>query len=156
MTRLSSWACLLLTCVACNEEKSREPLPDWQEGYESGSDPTSETDTDTVIQIGKAKDAPEEAFALGMPETITYPYRLRELGTGDAPCAAGGDFVSEVTCVLDINELDLNLLGFGHNIIAPISMCDFVLIHPYIFENWETRPRPHRGIVGGRRERRRR
>lgn len=138
--------------VACAGETEREALPDWSDWYESdgtgapdaGGEPDAGGDLDTdgeasrdteLIQEGKTEDLPEHAFGIGIPESVDYPYRLRELGTIDSPCVAGGQYKPEVTCILEVNELDLWVLGFAYDVVTPKGLCDFVTNNSYIFKN---------------------
>jgi hypothetical protein len=121
-----------------DNDSERAALPDWSDGYEKSS-------ADGGISTGgsdggdvASKSFPDNSFGIAIPETITHPIRLRVLDTKNYPCAiAQGASKADITCIIDINELDLYVLGLAYNIVAPKGMCDFVEYHSFIFENFE-------------------
>lgn len=129
----------LLACAglallsACSSEADREALPDWSEGYEeiipySGADGGVEP----------PEDFPEDSFGIGISADITYPIRIHQLNTPNQACSVKqGSPEAEITCVIEMDELDLYALGLKYDIVAPEGMCDFVFYSSYMFENFE-------------------
>ena len=78
----------LVWTTACDDDNdsTRDPLPDWSDGYGQGvDDPSIQIpDNDNIIE-GLTQDLPEDAFGLGIPEPIPgqtegylgWPVRLR-------------------------------------------------------------------------------
>lgn len=131
---LASLVCALLACSKKSTE--REPLPDWSDGYEHDA-PTPGGGDGGVGPGPERPDAPPDSFALLVSSETEYPTRLRRAGTND-PCAVSrGARREAIDCVLDVNELDLNALGFAVDVVAPDSLCDFILYEGFLFENWE-------------------
>jgi hypothetical protein len=119
--------------LACDDKQTREPLPDWSAGYDIAA-PDAGLDYDA-----RRGGVPAGGFGIVIPDDVKYPHRLYEEGTNDAPCAVtlGDQLHKDIRCMFDMNELDLNVLGFKFDIIAPVGGCDFVLYSPYIYDSWE-------------------
>ena len=142
---------LALSVVAgCDDtEKDREPLPDWSEGYDIGrfdidagpSDSGAGSDSDSGVV--RHPDVPPGHFALAIPEDTPYPIRLRRTGSNNAPCSfpAAGER-NEITCTLDMDELDLWVLGLKYDVVVPEGMCDFLYYRSYMYANWKVGPGP--------------
>lgn len=135
---LAGW--FIGTVSACKqEEDTREPLPDWSQGYQ---DPVPSTDGGvSVVRPNDGsvppRDFPVDSFGIGIPMDITYPIRIRRLNTNANPCVvAQGSSDADIECIIDMDELDLNYLGLKYDIIAPRGMCDFVRYSSYIFQNF--------------------
>lgn len=113
---------LTLGCVVgCQEEGAQEPLPDWSDGYEIAP-----------ADGGYAGALPEDvSMAITVPADVQYPVRLYRDGTDDEPCvvdADSDDFAErDIHCTMDMNELDLFVLGVRFDTLAAPGMCDFVL-----------------------------
>ena len=126
----------VLLLIGCTEDNEKESLPDWSDGYQN--DDLIDESPDTDIIQGYTSDLPGDSFGLGVPWDTPYPVRLRMLDSDDTPCAAGGDYDNEVTCIMEMNELDLWVLGMAYEIVAPEGMCDFIWYGSYMFENWKS------------------
>lgn len=122
--------------LSCTDDKSIEPLPNWEEGYENYKEDDQLEENLNTIQVGKSEAFPSDEFGIAMSDDLDYPFRMRRLGTEDTPCATGDGDDRDITCVLDLDELDLFLLEMSFEIHVPEDKCDFVLIAPYIFQNW--------------------
>jgi hypothetical protein len=132
-----------LTCAcsialtACSTDDDREELPDWHDGYENipdGGIPTGDPDGGDV----PSKGFPENSFGIAITSSITYPIRLHILDTKKTPCAvAQGASKPDISCILEMDELDLFYLGLRFNIVAPEGMCDFVRYDSFMFENFK-------------------
>ncbi|MBN2526784.1 MAG: hypothetical protein JXR76_10340 [Deltaproteobacteria bacterium] len=120
----------------CDTETQRKPLPDWSAGYDNGDTSVVVTADDTDIIEGNTQDLPN-GFGLGVPWDVSYPVRLRLHNTADHPCIAGGDYPPDALCIMEINELDLYVLGLVYDIFAPFGMCEFIWYGSYMFENWQ-------------------
>jgi hypothetical protein len=123
--------CLL---VACGEDEGeRDPLPDWRDGYDySGPDFDGDEGQDGGVP------APDDTFAIAVPDSVTHPMRIHRAGSEDAPCAIEQrEQVEELECVMEINELDLLVLGVQYETIAPEGMCDFVIHGAPLFQTYE-------------------
>jgi hypothetical protein len=119
--------------TACSSEADREPLPDWREGYEEII-PYSGADGGVEPPEG----FPEDSFGIAISEDITYPIRIRQLNTRNQACSVKqGSPEAEITCVIEMDELDLYALGLKYDIVAPKGMCDFIFYSSYMFENFE-------------------
>lgn len=70
------------------------------------------------------------SLALAVPASVMHPLRIYRRGTDDEPCVA--DLESEdvgdrdIECMLEIDELDLFVLGVSFDTIASKGACDFV------------------------------
>lgn len=127
-----------LVLVAC-DSRPREPLPDWSAGYE---------DAGTHDGFGDAATPPTPGetpvnFALVVPQSVTWPVRLGLASDITLPCAvtasdgqAGFEVGREIDCLMDVNELDLYVLGVRYDIHVPEGMCDMLLHIPYVHANY--------------------
>ena len=95
-----------------------------------------------ILDAGKGN--PTGGFGLVVADDVEYPHRLYEEGNMDAPCrvSLGDDSHNDIHCMLDMDELDLYVLGFKLNVLTPVGGCDFVLYEPYIYESWPSGPGP--------------
>lgn len=114
----------LVLLLACNDEGEKGPLPDWSDGYEEPTSDGGISDAGHLPIFG--------TLAMEIPESVQYPVRLYRKGNQNLPCAideqAAADFEErDIECMLDINELDLFVLGFEYRAVAADGMCDFVL-----------------------------
>ena len=135
VTSLALFACTLLACKK-EDDAERKPLPDWSDGYEQSS-PISEGGVSVEDAGLERPDAPEDAFAVLVASDVEYPARLLKAGTNDACAVPRGAPNEPIDCILDHDELDLNVLGFALDVVAPKGMCDFFEYSGYLFENWE-------------------
>lgn len=126
-------ACAVVACaIGCSNKITRQPLPDWSGGYDTGG--TSD-----------GGGVPEHTFGIAVPASVEYPTRLRVLGTKDTPCAlpvapysGQGGLANDIHCVLDMDELDVFVEGVTFDIVVPQGGCDYVLYSPYLYESWQT------------------
>jgi hypothetical protein len=127
------------TVTACEPREVREALPDWSHGYENT---VASTDGGSTVEVPDSssippKDFVADSFGIGIPEDITYPIRIYNLNTTNQPCAVKqGSSNADIECMIDMDELDLNVLGLKYDIIAPRGMCDFVSYSSYMFQNF--------------------
>ncbi|MET0343742.1 MAG: hypothetical protein ABW252_22200 [Polyangiales bacterium] len=126
------FAVLGLACALAACDDSREPLPDWSAGYpDAGSDAG-----DAGVASG---------FGLVLPDSVTWPARLHLADAGDQPCTyKASDRPHPVDCVLDVNELDLWVLGLKYDVVMPAGTCDMLLHLPYLFANFPYGVGPNR------------
>ena len=139
LSRVALSAVAASIAPAC--EGNTKALPDWKDGYEQPRElwngGTNDAGLGGDAGVGARPEA--EDFRLTVAEGVTYPYRLYRKLTDD-PCAiakgaSGAD--SDIECMLDINELDLWVLGLSLEISGPDGMCDFVDLQHYLYENFE-------------------
>ena len=125
-------ALFLCAGLAACEDPERKPLPDWRLGYADAG-------------VVDAQAEPQNAFALVSPDSVDWPVRLGKRDAPEEPCAVKrNDSTREIECMLDVNELDLWVLGLRYDIIVPPSMCDMLSHSPYIFANFEVGKGPDR------------
>ena len=127
--RVSVALALLGAVGACQNQQERTPLPDWSDGYDIERDGGADG---SVISV------PTGGFGLAIPSAVDYPARLYEVDSHEAPCAIslGDADHNDIRCILDMDELDLFVLGFQLDVLTPRGGCDFVLYQPYIYESW--------------------
>ncbi|MFT5686674.1 MAG: hypothetical protein ACI8RZ_007630 [Myxococcota bacterium] len=113
---------ILTLLVGCTQE--REDLPDWSEGYE-----TTETTIDTTVGAYLKLSTPNDVGY----DTITHPDGN---WTSDCSVETDGslDDYQEMTCYIEIEELDLYASSFQFGIEA--SGCDYVAWSHYMYEAW--------------------
>lgn len=129
--------------TACEgDDAPREPLPDWSGGYADGGirprDPVDGPGT-PEIQFGTYDDLIEGDFSIAVPRNVAYPIRIRKLGSAAEPCGITpgdvGGLHNEIQCVLDMDELDLFVLGMAGDVVVPAA-CEYLLYRLYMYENW--------------------
>jgi hypothetical protein len=123
-----------LTTAACDE--SKPSLPDWRDGYEQSR---TQWNGDAGLDGDGGAGTDAKDFRLSVSRGVGHPYRLYRKGTSEACAvalgASGQD--ADIECLLDINELDLFVLGLTLDIAGPAGMCDFVDLQHYLYENFE-------------------
>jgi len=129
---------LLLACaalVACGDSVGGG-LPNWSDGFEDGGlappeDMVFHDDggVPTNVPIG-------DSFAVTIPPELKYPMKVGRLDNLAEPCALEPDAKEkDITCIIDMDELDLWVLGLAFDVIVPEGMCDFLYYYSYIYAN---------------------
>jgi hypothetical protein len=142
-------ALILAALAACDSgELNREDLDkalDWGEGFETvGTTGTGGTDdpgrtTDTVDDKLFNISSPLENYPIFLQ---TWDPETQQVNEGEA-CQVdleglqAGDHVLQY-CIMDVNELDLKLLGYPLDVNIPAGTCDWYEAQWYQYEDWPT------------------
>lgn len=126
----------------CAPAQSRQPLPDWSAGYDKSAAMPGEPAIaqSMAVQFGRHSDLPQDGMGVAISSDVTWPMRIRKLDSVATPCAVSGaqdGKPHQIDCVIDMDELDLYVLGVKFDIVVPEGMCDFTLREWYMYENFE-------------------
>jgi hypothetical protein len=125
--------------AACGDAPTRKPLQDWSPGYDTGE----VLDGGLLDVDGSVVDVLPEAFSIRKSPKVRWPMRVARLPDLDSPCAIetsgklGFAKGKNIQCMIDVNELDLWVLGLQIDIGVPEGACDMLAIESYRYENFE-------------------
>jgi hypothetical protein len=140
----AAFAALFIGLAAGCSARDREPLPDWTPPSIDAGTPQAPSEGGVAGQGDAVPNViPSDHFGLRLP-VLEYPARLRVVNTADRACsvkpAAGArqaSLANEISCILDMNELDLAFQGLKFDVITPPGGCDYVIYRPYIYTSWK-------------------
>ncbi|MBA2321905.1 MAG: hypothetical protein H0V89_12215, partial [Deltaproteobacteria bacterium] len=141
---LSALAVVAGGCAAF-EEPERADLDEalnWDDGFETVVTTNGDTDDapETTEEVSDAMfhiDAPQTDYAIRLQ---TWDPDTRTVNEGE-PCQINldnlqaGDHVVQY-CMMDVNELDLYVLGYPLDVNVPGGTCDFFQLDWYQYEDW--------------------
>lgn len=135
---LSLWIPLVVVS-ACTASTERQAPPDWSAGYASNY--TSPVDTGDTIDTDTGDTLPVVAgFGLTVPTDLGYTVRAADLATGGdcvLDVAADTSGYQDLTCTLDLPELNLYGSGLDFDFGVPEGACDYWVYDFYMYEAWE-------------------
>ena len=114
---LSASACLMTACDATTSSSAADA---------GGSDTGGDSGSD-----GVSLDPATDGFAAAVTQNENYSLLITKDGDGETPCVAEEGEV--ITCIVDMNELDLYINGYTLEWSVPQSQCDYVGWMPYYY-----------------------